>query len=161
MMRLAELDGDGKPDVVLARDLGTPDAALLASRNVTYAPGGPLTDWGGSKRGVGGFPKQVVSGTLVPGTPFSVALDQGKPSGNAFLIVGLAADFLPFKGGVLVPQLDLLAGPLPLSGAGSLDLSTTWPAGLPPGQSIDMQFWIPDLWAGGFASSSDAHLVQP
>ncbi|HZL98675.1 MAG TPA: VCBS repeat-containing protein [Planctomycetota bacterium] len=160
-LELAELDGDGKLDVAMAVDLGTPDATLFTSRNVTYPAGGPLADWGGSKRGANGFPKQVVSGTLVPGTPFSVALDQGRPSGQASWIIGLEADFVPFKGGVLVPQLDQVVGPLPLDGAGSLDLSLTWPAGLPPGQTVDLQFWIPDPWANPMAATTDAHLVQP
>ena len=160
-MKLVELDGDGKPDIMLARGLGTPDAALLTTRNSPYPAGGPLADWGGSKRGVNGFPKQVVSGSLVPGTPFSVALDQGKPASLAFWIIGLNAAFVPFKGGVLVPQPDRLIGPLPLNGAGSLHLSLTWPAGLPPGQTIDMQWWIADLWANPASASTDAHLVQP
>ena len=160
-MQLAELDGDGRVDVVAAFGLGTADAALRAARNITYAAGGPLADWGGSKRGVNGFPNQVVSGSLVPGTPLSVALDQGKPSSIAFWVVGLDADFLPFKGGVLVPQVDKLIGPLPLDGAGSLHLSLTWPAGLPQGQSVDLQWWILDLWANPYAASTDAHLVQP
>jgi hypothetical protein len=90
-----------------------------------------------------------------------VALDQGPPSGKAYWIIGLDAGFLPFKGGVLVPQLDLVVGPLPLNGAGSLDLSLTWPAGLPPGQTVDLQWWIPDLWANPMSASTDAHLVQP
>jgi hypothetical protein len=160
-LKLVELDGDGQPDIMLARGLGTPDAALLTTRNAPYPAGGPLADWGGSKRGVNGFPKQVVSGTLVPGTPFSVALDQGKPAAMAFWIIGLDAAFVPFKGGVLVPQPDRLIGPLPLNGAGSLHLSLTWPAGLPPGQTIDMQWWILDLWANPASASTDAHLVQP
>ena len=160
-LQLAELDGDGKLDVALAYDLGTPNAALAASRNSPYPAGGPLADWGGSKRGVNGFPKQIVSGTLAPGSPFSVALDQGKASSVAFWVIGLDADFLPFKGGVLVPQLDKVVGPLPLNAAGSLHLTLTWPAGLPPGQTIDMQWWIPDLWANPLSASTDAHLVQP
>ena len=155
---LAELDGDGKLDVVAALELGTPDAAVGASRNVTYPAGGPLADWGGSMRGGIGFPKQVVSGTLVPGTPFSVALDQGAPSAPAFCVIGLEANFVPFKGGVLVPRVDRVIGPLLLNAAGSLDLTLTWPAGLPPGQTIDMQWWI---GAGLMSASTDAHLVQP
>jgi hypothetical protein len=158
-MFLAELDGDGKLDAVAAPELDTPDAYVGAARNVTYPAGGPLTDWGGSKRGSVSFPKQVVSGTLVPGTPFSVALDTDHPSGLAFWVIGLDAIFVPFKNGVLVPQIDKVIGPLPLNGAGSLDLSLTWPAGLPPGQTVDMQFWIGQSFS--MAASTDAHLVQP
>lgn len=157
--KLAELDGDGKLDVVAAVELDTLDAYVGAARNVTYVAGGPLTDWGGSKRGGVGFPRQVVSGTLVPGTPFSVALDTGMTSGLAFCVIGLEAVFVPFKGGVLVPQIDRVFGPFPLNGTGSLDFSLTWPAGLPPGQTVDMQWWI---GAGQpMCATTDAHLVQP
>ena len=156
--KLAELDGDGKLDVVAAVELDTLDAYVGAARNVTYVAGGPLADWGGSKRSGIGFPKQVVSGTLVPGTPFSVSVDQGAPSKPAFWVIGLEADFVPFKGGVLVPQVDKVIGPLLLNAAGSLDLTVTWPAGLPPGQTIDMQWWI---GGGPMSATTDAHLVQP
>jgi len=159
--QLADLDGDGQLDVVAALELDTPDAFVGAARNVTYPAGGPLADWGGSKRSGIGFPKQVVAGTLVPGTPFSVVLDTGITSGVALGVIGLEADFLPFKGGVLVPQVDRLFGPFPLNAAGSLHLSLTWPAGLPPGQTIDMQWWIPDAWANPLSATTDVHLVQP
>lgn len=160
--RLVELDGDGKPDLALARSLGTPDADVRAASNATYAAGGPLTDFGGSIRGVGGFPVQVVAGTLAPGSPFTVALDRGKPAGQASWVLGLDALFTPFKGGVLVPRLDAIIGPLPLDDAGSLDLAFTWPAGFPAGQAIDGQFWIKDAFGLlGFAATTDVHMVQP
>ena len=64
--------------------------------------------------------------------------------------------------GVLVPQVDMLLGPLPLNGAGAIHLSLTWPAGLPPGQTVDMQWWISTLSPSPMkAASTDAHLVQP
>ena len=160
--KLAELDGDGKLDVVAALEVDTPDAVVVAARNVSYPAGGPLADWGGSIRGGHGFPRQVVSSTLVPGTPFSVAIHQGRPSGLAFFVLGFDAAFVPLKGGTLVPQFDRLIGPVPLNASGSLSVSTPWPAGIPSGQTFDLQAWIPD-WGTAFGASSttDTHLVQP
>ena len=49
----------------------------------------------------------------------------------------------PFKGGTLVPSVDIVLS-APLDGAGALLLSFTWPAGVPLGWILWLQVWIAD-----------------
>ena len=67
----------------------------------------------------------------------------------------LSAVNLPFKGGTLVPAVDVLVAGLPTSPAGELSLSAAWPPGVPSGLTVWFQEWIVDA-AGpkGFAASN-------
>ena len=105
-------------------------------------------------------PNGIANGT--PDTTTTFALSMAKPAAKAFLVAGLQTAFMPFKGNVLVPQMDSVIGPLPVGPLGKLGLTFDWPAGMPVGQTVDMQFWIKDPGGiKGFAVSSDAHIVQP
>lgn len=108
--------------------------------------------------GIQGVPQLTGEGELVAGSANSVAVRRGVPTGDAFLVVGLTQVDLAFKGGVLIPSLDLLLGPLPLDAQGATSLPFTWPSGLPSGLSLLMQAWIPDA-AGPVGFSSSAGLV--
>ena len=51
---------------------------------------------------------------------------------------------VPFKGGVLVPKVDLLIMGLATDGTGELVLGSTWPTGIPPATTMYFQHWIVD-----------------
>jgi hypothetical protein len=163
--RVVDLDGDGGVDLATCADVefvNPTGQALSTARNVTYAAGGPLTDWGGARRGTNSYPTQIVTGTLGAGTPVLFELEMARLNASAWMVIGFEAIFAPFKGGVIVPQPDLVLGPLPTGPTGSVDLGGTWPAGLPAGLTLDVQFWIADpLGWKSLAASGSAHLVQP
>jgi hypothetical protein len=117
---------------------------------------GPWTNLLGGLAGVNGVPKLAGNGTLVPHTPASVVLTQGKPLAPAALCVGLSAAMLPFKQGVLVPFPNYLFGLPGLSGSGSVGLNFNWPGGLPSGFKMWWQFMIKDAAAPGGVSLSNA-----
>ncbi|HEX5012318.1 MAG TPA: VCBS repeat-containing protein [Planctomycetota bacterium] len=159
---LVDLDGDGRVDFGSGQGMHSATPHVVTVLDVTYPDGGPITDFGGKVRGVPGFPVNIVSGTFVPGGEVTFSLSVAKIGAKAFLVAGLQAAFMPFKGNVLVPQADIVAGPFIVDAAGKLDVHATWPADFPPGQTVDVQFWVKDPnGLKGFAASSDAHIVQP
>ena len=112
--------------------------------------------------GVNGAPHLGGKGALLPSTPVSLAIDDGKPFGSAVLVIGAAALMAPFKGGTMVPfPLQLIFG-LPLNGAGHFGASGTWFGGLPSGTSVYFQAWIADA-AGpaGFAATNGLKATTP
>jgi hypothetical protein len=70
-------------------------------------------------------------------------------------VIGLSTLHAPFKGGVMVPELDVLITGLVTNGSGSLVLSATWPSGLPSTVTAYYQYWIADpAGPAGFAASN-------
>jgi hypothetical protein len=121
----------------------------------------PWTIVGSGLAGAAGVPQIDGDGPLAGGEPVSLSLDDAKPLATAYLVVGLSGLLAPFKGGVLVPNPDLLL-PLPTGPGGQVLLVTTWPAGLPSGLPVWFQWWIPDA-AGpaGFAASAGLRGTTP
>src|SRR6185503_7801598 len=124
-------------------ELQTAPSTARVLYNRTYGPGSPFLDVGGALGGSNGFPIQLASGTLVTGQPFAFKLQSGPPSGSAWHIVGLSALNAPFKGGTLVPAINLMNGPFPLSASGSLTLAGNWPSG-GSGLTLWVQYWMPN-----------------
>jgi len=107
-------------------------------------------------------PHLVGSGTLAPGTPLALSIEDGLPFGAATLVIGLTALELPFKGGMLVPFPDVLVGALLLDAQGSLVLSGTWPAGVPSDSEIWIQLWALDpKGPHGWTASNALQLITP
>ena len=159
-LAVADVDLDGRPDVLAAR-LVDHDQSLTTLLNHTYGPGSPFTDLGGALGGGNGSPIQLASGTLVAGQPFSFKLFHGPPNGAAFHIVGLAALNAPFKGGTLIPFPHLMNGPLPLNAQGAINLAANWPAG-GSGLTLWVQFWMPNGGGpSGFVASSGVRAQIP
>lgn len=133
------------------------DAYLIFADAFTFARQATAgwTDLGQGLGGTHGVPALVGEGTLVGGDPLSVTLTSALEASTAWLVMGLSTLSAPFKGGVLVPTLDVPPLPLPLDGAGSVAVQTTWPVGLPGGFSLYLQMWIVDP-AGpvGFSASN-------
>ncbi|MFG0317087.1 MAG: kelch repeat-containing protein [Planctomycetota bacterium JB042] len=107
---------------------------------------GPSPDWanlGHDLAGAGGAPKLVGTGALAGGSVVSLNLTNAAPNATANLIVGFTNLSAPFFGGTLVPSPNVIAA-LPSGPTGSLNLLTTFPAGVAPGFPIHVQYWIVD-----------------
>ncbi|HTE05262.1 MAG TPA: hypothetical protein VK824_03620, partial [Planctomycetota bacterium] len=131
--------------------------ALGVSSSTPGAAGGSLSahmglngaltweDLGFALAGSAGLPRLRGAGTLVPGTPGAVRVDRALAHAPVFLISGLAAALLPFKGGTLVPDNGLPPVLATTDGAGALNLAwAAWPAGLSPCGRLFLQAWIAD-----------------
>jgi YVTN family beta-propeller protein len=112
--------------------------------------------------GLHGAPIATGTGTLVPSTTLTLTLQSARENAAASLIVGTSAVNLPFKGGTLVPSVDLLLGGLNTGAAGQIVLAAPLPPGLPSGFAFYFQWWIADA-AGpkGFASSNGLKATVP
>jgi endonuclease/exonuclease/phosphatase family metal-dependent hydrolase len=118
-------------------------------------PGDPWVDLGQGLAGSSGVPVLVGSGALAGGDPVGLDLSSALAGSSAHLVLGLSAINASFKGGTLVPDPAVVVYGLPVDGAGELDVSGTWPAGVPAGAEIYCQYWIVDPAAiVGFAASN-------
>jgi len=112
--------------------------------------------------GVNGVPRLMGSSTLIAGASSSLSVVDGTPLAAAKLVVGFSQLNAPFKGGVLVPNPNLLVSGLPLTGVGAFTLPFAWPAGLPSGFSLYFQLWTPDPAAPkGLSASNGLRSTTP
>jgi FG-GAP repeat len=153
---LGDVNGDGLTDWAMGQPDVSPGSVLVFAGSLAWL------DAGFALAGAGGPPHATGTGALVAGTPLSVALSGGPPSTAAVIVLGGASLLAPFKGGVLVPTLDVLLAGLPLDGDGALVLNGSCPPGIPSGLSLWAQFWMPDA-AGpaGFAASNGLTTMAP
>ncbi|MFH0944007.1 MAG: S8 family serine peptidase [Planctomycetota bacterium] len=117
------------------------------------------TDLGSALAGTAGEPHLEGHGSLSPGTPWVMALTNGRPNSLAVLFVGGTAGYQPLRGGVLVP-VPLAALTIATDGAGEILLGGHAPAGLAPGQDFYGQIWIVDPLAIAGAAASNAVTVR-
>jgi hypothetical protein len=117
----------------------------------------------GGLAGTGGIQPQLGgSGDLSGGDLVSLHMSDAHPASAAVLFVGLLAVNVPFKGGILVPAVNVVLPGLSTDGAGSLLLLALWPAGLPPQLPLFMQVWVADPGAvHGVAGSNALQLTTP
>jgi hypothetical protein len=119
------------------------------------------TDLGQALAGSGGTPRLEGSGQLVGNSLLKLDLTNAAPSAPAAMFVGFSAVNAPFKGGVLVPNVDLFVN-LVTSGAGTIAISSSWPAGVPSGTSVWLQTWVQDAGGPkGFAASNALKATTP
>lgn len=123
---------------------------------------GAWADLGGSIAGTGGLTPQLEGdGILLPCEPWSLTLSDGPSNTTAYLVLGATALNLPFKGGVIVPNLDILLM-LPSGPTGDLVLSGPWPVGIPPGLTAFAQYWFVDPGAvKGYSASNGVSATTP
>jgi hypothetical protein len=168
---------DGKPVVVSIDHAGISDiyalrmvftgtktgAAGIAFKNFnSTCSAGSWQDLGNALAGSSGIPALVGSGTLIGGDPVSLSLTGGLPITSAYLVIGLTDLSAPFKGGVLVPNPDIVVSGIPLDTAGDVVISDTWPTGVSTGFVSYFQFWIPDPGGpSGFAASNAVSGTTP
>ena len=127
----------------------------LAPHSVVEVPG-TWADLGGSAPGTGGLVPQLEGeGVLLECEPYVVTLTDALPSTTAFVVIGFDTINLPLKGGILVPDLDLIRI-VPVNPVGSRVFTGPWPPGVPGGISIYIQVWLQDVGAFGNYSASNA-----
>jgi hypothetical protein len=158
-----DVDEDGRDDLMGARQAAglvtIPDAVLV--RNATYTAGEPFDDLGDALPGTRGFPVQLAEGSLTFATPFTVRLQNGLPGATPFLVAGLAALELPFKGGVLWPQVDFIQGTAPVDSQGHSEFPAIWLTTV-GGFDLWFQYWFADPGApAGFAATSGVRASVP
>ena len=159
--RIADVDSDGRADLVNAGAGGWTEPQIGTALNATYFAGSPLLDLGGALAGGAGWPIQLVEGSFATGTPATFHLWGAPASGAAHLVIGLSLLGAPFKGGTMVPHPTLITGPWPATPAGEVVLAGNWPA-IPSGTELIFQFWFADpAGPAGFAASSGVQLLVP
>src|SRR5262249_18368737 len=131
-----DIDGDGAPDAAAPATPG--QVCLLLSQL------GPWDNLGKALAGTQGLPKQTGEGTLQGGQPFEIALRDARPLAQAAHFVGLAQLNAPFKGGTMVPTIDLINSPLFTDASGDLVLGGHWPLFGLTGLHLYFQFWVHD-----------------
>ncbi|MHC5211072.1 MAG: S8 family serine peptidase [Planctomycetota bacterium] len=151
-------------------DLGPPGedpfwgwGRIHSSGSVAAALGAaPWVDLGSGLAGTTGTPVLLGDGALLGSDPVALELTAALPSALATLCIGFAPLNAPFKGGVMVPDTDLIVSGLVTGASGELPLGGTWPPGIPPGFTTYFQYWIMDA-AGpqGFAASNAVSGTTP
>ena len=128
--------------------LGATGSAYVFDLNPTWV------DVGGQLAGTAGLPSLTGDGGLVGGSVAALLLQDAKPFASAPLVMGLTALNASFKGGLLVPNPDILLA-FSTDGFGNVSLSGPWPVGVPSGLAFYSQFWISDpAGPSGFAASN-------
>ncbi len=129
------------------------------------AQGSGISNLGGGVPGTSPVvPSLLLSGTPCAGNLISYTLVAAPPNALANLVIGVSELSAPFKGGILVPDPSAPGFIIPLTTSflGLIQLSSTWPDGLPPGFEIFMQYWIVDSGAAeGFAVSDGFRIAAP
>jgi uncharacterized membrane protein len=144
------MSDDGR--VIVGR-YGFPSTAYIFDTSVD-----PWQDVGNGLAGVSGVPNMVASGDLTVGSPTTLDVASAAPSASAWLIVGLTELLAPFKGGVMVPNPDVLIGPFATTPTGTLALFSAWPPGVPSNTESWWQMWIQDAAAVKNFSATNALL---
>jgi hypothetical protein len=147
-------DCDGDPRLSgVAVDIGADEATF---------PKSPWTFRGHALAGSSGTPNIVGTGTALPSTPTTVTLTGTTPSSPTTLVLGASHLGVPFKGGVMVPDVDILIGGLLTDGTGALLVNGSWPPAIPSGFTSYMQFWMNDASGPlGFVASNGLSVTAP
>jgi hypothetical protein len=152
-----DFNADGKVDLA---SLGGSAVIVLLNQ-----PAGPVSSWQNLGGGIAGdllIPKLSGSGAQIAGEPVMLNLSAGSFGAAALLLVGLANNPVPFKGGMLVPTPVLLTAPLLVGLDTKIALPLIWPAGLPSGFNIYYQIGIQDIEAvQGIALSNALKSTTP
>ena len=128
---------------------------LLLLAPAGAAQSGPWTDLGFALAGTNGLPHLQCSGPLTPGSGVSLSLANAKFSTPAYLVIGASAIYAPYKGGVLVPNFDLLFV-LWTDDQGEVNAVAHWPPNVPSGFALYLQYWIDDDAAVAKRAGSNA-----
>jgi hypothetical protein len=146
---------DALGDLYVVGDTRSPDVATTGAYvedlpSVVSAFAAKLTlrelwvDLGLGMAGAGGTPELSGVGDTIPGSQVSVVVANALPFGTACFVLGLTRWDTPCKGGVLVPQIDIIVDGLALDGLGGRIDDFVWPTGVPAGTTFTMQTWIHD-----------------
>ncbi|MCB9897967.1 MAG: VCBS repeat-containing protein [Planctomycetes bacterium] len=146
----ADLDGDGLADLV-SNEFDTDSCTVLMNLGE-----GPWTNTGAVLGQASGLHAALTgSGPLTAGSTNVLDLAFARSATSAVFVLGLSLLDAPFKGGVLVPNPDLIVAGLPLDAQKNLIFPFAWPAGVPAGTPFWIQEWFTDASNPlGFAASN-------
>ncbi|HEX5010228.1 MAG TPA: VCBS repeat-containing protein [Planctomycetota bacterium] len=136
-LALADANGDGALDLQAVGDVGS---AVLFLPSATPR-------WerlGHSLAGGAGLSRLEGVGPLLAGDPVALRVEGALPDAAGVLVLGTSVLSAPFKGGVLVPEADLLLAGLLTDAAGAFSLVGRFPPGVPSGAQLAAQMWFPD-----------------
>lgn len=120
------------------------------------------TDLGSSLPGTNGTPVMIGCGSLAAGSNLKLSLRGAKRLAPAGLVVGSSALNMPFRGGTLVPNHDILVLPVTVDGSRRIELEETLAVGLPAGTTLYAQVWVRDPGAvAGFSASNAISRTAP
>jgi hypothetical protein len=154
IVRPTDVNGDGAIDLIDSLR----DGQLMVLENGQ----GPWSELGHSLAGVAGWSRLQGFGPLTPGSTATLRISNGPPGVPALLVAGHSTLNAPFKGGALVPQPSMFLMLGALDAQGSLQISGTWPASMPPGGSFAMQVWRPEPGApSGFGATTAIRGTTP
>ncbi len=160
--------GDYFGTVALDGDLalvGSRDDDLGESAGAVYvfdAGVGTWTDLAQGLAGAGGVPVLSGAGTLTSTCDLQLQLRDAAPDAPTFLVAGFSEVSVPFKGGVLVPSVDVVLGGLLTDTVGDLLFLDALPAGLPAGTTLVFQHWLVDASGpSGFTASNGLSATTP
>lgn len=139
---LGDLDADNDVDVVSSE---TTAGTVEWYENPVASPSWDMV--GPGTPGSSGVPSLEGVGLLSPSNPLSLEVSGALGTAPTYLVAGLSQLLAPFKGGVLVPQPDLILPGLLTDANGALTLNLPWVDDAPAGLPVTLQFWIVD--AGG------------
>lgn len=150
------VDGGEKPGVY--SDYGSRGVYTVS----VDTAGSPLAIVEGGVAGGSGFePSLQASGTPCAGELITVNVFAAPPNEAANLVIGIDELSAPFKGGVLVPAPAVVIG-FSTGIFGLVQFSAPWPAGIPTGFEVYMQYWMTDSSApSGFAATDAVVITTP
>jgi len=143
-MVLADVDQDADLDIVTGSDV-TPYGITDDHSLAIFPHLGPWLEMGMGLAGAAGTPPLLGAGLPGPGGQVTFHVCKLTARAPAILVAGSTSIVMPFKGGVLVPAPDVIVGPFVATAAGTLNVSSPWPAGVPAGLSLYLQAWIADF----------------
>jgi YVTN family beta-propeller protein len=139
-----------------------PEPGVTDSVDLVDVRPGPWTDLGSGLAGTHGVPTLTGIGDLTGGLIAGATLTGALENAGVGLVLGFSQLNAPFKGGVLVPDADVIITGLFTNGAGVLVVSGPWPVGLPPNVDFFLQEWIFDpVGPVGFAASNGLKGTTP
>jgi hypothetical protein len=153
-------------DDLLDAWLATGEAAPQVVDSITWtgtAPPDPWTVLGFGLAGVDGIPQLTGTGSLQPLSTGAIQLEHGAPSASVLLMLSLAVNPVPFKGGTLVTVPLAAQFFLATSASGTLLLPwLEWPSGIPAGTTLVFQAAIQDAAAiKGVALTNAVQALTP
>jgi len=157
-----DISDDG--EVVIARlVVENPGGGQATEQAIVRIDVGPWVSVGHGLPGTGGLrPSLYGSGPLTGGSTAKLRLTSTLPGATTYLVLGASRIDAPFKGGVLVPSVNVLIPGLPVDGDGKLAIDFAFPAGLPSGAELFWQFWTHDPGAVfGFSASNGMRATVP
>ena len=101
-------------------------------------------------------------GELLVDSTYKLVLTGALENTSAVLVMGAAIASAPFKGGTLVPSPDALVFGWSTGPTGGFQLQALWPAGVPPGSQLALQFWVIDPGGpAGYSASNGLAITAP